>query len=180
MTLSRRTRRGYTLIEMLAVMAILVVLGGIAAPALRTFTRDSHVKAGGDTLRGRIADARANAIEDNRPYRLSISPDGTKIRVSVDDPMSVAATEDSDEPTVIESELPKDVTVVRDEDALGPATTDDAGWIKVATFLPNGTCKEDSALLEVREPGSKSLLVRIRGLTATATISTGSLGGAKK
>jgi len=100
--------------------------------------------------------------------------------VSVDDAMSVAATEDSDEPTVIESELPKDVTIVRDEDALGPATTDDAGWIKVATFLPNGTCKEDSALLEVREPGSKPLLVRIRGLTATATISTGSLGGAKK
>jgi len=170
-----RNRRGYSLIEVLAVMSLLVVLGGIIAPTIRTFGRDSNIKAGTDTLRGRVADARSAAIEDNRPYRLSISPDGTKIRVSPDDETSETAAnaDDTDEPTTIESDLPKNITIVPETDEATQQVVDSEGWVRVATFLPNGTCREDSAVMEIREPGSLSKVVRIRGLTATASVSNG-------
>ncbi len=187
MLVRNRSRRGYSLIEVIAVMALLVVLGGITAPTIRTFGRDSKIKAGTDVVRGRVADARAAAIDSNRPYRLSVSPDGTKLRVSPDDAAlagSAANPDELDGPTIIETDLPKDITIVPETDAELQAVVDAEGWVRVATFLPNGTCREDSAVIEVREPGTLTVIVRVRGLTATATVTTSTatstLAGAKK
>src|SRR4051812_631594 len=84
MTAARSRRPGYTLVELIVVMAILLVLGAMLAPTLRATSRDTNVKAGADIVRGRMEEARANAIEDSRPYRFSVSVDGTRVRVSPD------------------------------------------------------------------------------------------------
>lgn len=166
-------RTGFTLIEVLAVTVVLVVLGAILAPTLRLFSRDTGVLAGADLIRGRIADARGEAMGHGRPYRLAVSQDGTRVRIAPDDQaFSVATTTADDEaaPRVAEVAMPKDVTAVS-EPPDGSAPVEDAdGWTRVATFLPDGTCREDVVVIRVRQPNVYPVLVRVRGLTGAATV----------
>jgi type II secretory pathway pseudopilin PulG len=166
-------RSGISLVEILVTMAVIVAIGGIIAPTIQSLGRNSKSKAAEDTLRGRVADARGAAIEDARPYRLAISPDGLHIRVAPDDQafVNAAASNDEDDagPLITESDLPKDVTIEMQSDDGVENVVDEAGWIRVATFLPDGTCREDSSILTIREPGMPLIRIRIRGLTGTAS-----------
>ena len=180
-TTRRTRRRGASLVEVMATMAVLVILGGILAPTFRTMSRDSKSKAGADTLRGRIADARGAAVEGGRPYRLAISTDGKKVRVAPDEQafvnMAANADDDDNGPMIAESALPADVTATTQHDDGSQATPDDAGWVRVATFQPDGTCREDSATVKIAEPGSRSIYIRIRGLTGAAVTESGPAPG---
>ena len=181
----RKTRRaGYSLLEVLLVLAILIALGGILAPMMTTFSRDTKVKAASDAIMGRIADARASAIERGMPYRLAISEDGQHVRIAPDDQSfaSQAATTDEDEgPLVAEEMLPTDVLVSQVlDDSSTPTVTDQAGWHRIATFLPDGTCREDLATIQVKEPGVYPILIRIRGLTGSATLTSGTQQGTNR
>lgn len=174
MTAIRRHRRsGVTLIEVLAVLSVLIILGGVVLPTLYGFQRDTKIKAAGDMIRGRIAEARASAIGQVRAYCLYVSTDGTRVRIAPDDSdfASATFTEDDEAPVVAEEELPKPVTATPLFANTGQGGMDEGGWIQVATFLSDGTCKEDSAELELKEPGCYSLRVKIRGLTGAATVS---------
>ena len=175
-----RSRAGYTLMEVLVVLAILIILAAILAPTFNSFSRDTKVKAATDTIMARIADARASAIERGLPYRLALSEDGMHIRIAPDDQAYANHTvmsDDEDNPLVAEADFPKDVTVQQIMDDEFQAVTDQAGWTRVATFLPDGTCREDLAVLQVREPGVYTILIRIRGLTGAATTSHGTMQG---
>jgi hypothetical protein len=158
--------------ELLAVIAILTALGGVLVPTLNGLAGDTKVKAGADVVRARLAEARAAAIGDGRAYRVAVSQDGTKLRVAPDE-LDFAASETAEDttagPVVAEDTLPNPVTVVPVADEGAPPVVDQAGWVRIVTFLPDGTCREASAAVEVREPGVHSILVRIRGLTGAAT-----------
>ena len=180
---SPRSRAGYTLMEVLVVLAILIILGALLAPTFNSFSRDTKVKAATDTIMARIADARASAIERGLPYRLALSEDGLHLRIAPDDQAYANHTVTSDEddnPLVAEADFPKDVTVQHLMDEESQAVTDQAGWVRVATFLPDGTCREDLAVIQVREPGVYPILIRIRGLTGAATTSHGTMQGTNR
>jgi len=165
-------RSGFTLVEVLAVMTVLVILAAILAPSLRSFTRDTKVQAASDLIRGRIADARGEAMEHGRPYRLAVSQDGKKVRIAPDDQNFDTATVTSDEiaPMVAEDALPKDVTATsQPQDGTAPAVDAD-GWTRVVTFQPDGTCREDAVVIRIRQPNMYPIVIRIRGLTGAATV----------
>ncbi|MGL6073660.1 MAG: pilus assembly FimT family protein [Fimbriiglobus sp.] len=170
---SSQHRPGISLVEVMVTMAVIVAIGGVLAPTIRSISSNTKSKAAEDTLRGRVADARGAAIEEARPYRLAISPDGLHLRVAPDDRAFVnAAASDDDEdsgPIISETDLPKDVKIELESDDGGENVVDEAGWIRVATFLPDGTCREDSSILTIREPGVPAIRIRIRGLTGTAS-----------
>ncbi len=170
--MTARRRAGFTLVELLAVMAVLLVLTAILAPGLRLFSRDSKLLAGSDLLRGRIADARGEAMEHGRPYRLALSQDGLKVRVAPDDQNFDTATLTTDEasPKVSEDDFPKDVTATSEPPDGSPPTVDADGWTRVATFQPDGTCREDAVVIRVSQPNMYPVLIRIRGLTGAATV----------
>jgi prepilin-type N-terminal cleavage/methylation domain-containing protein len=168
MTAARRRRSGFSLIEVLCVVAVLTTLAALIAPNVMGTKRDSRVRAGADTLRGRIADARGQAMEDGRAYRLAVSQDGKRVRVAPDN--SGFAAMDDELPYVYEEELPPDVVAELLSGDGQPLEVDEAGWVRVATFLPDGTCREDLAQVRLREPGVYTLVVRVRGLTGASSV----------
>jgi type II secretory pathway pseudopilin PulG len=174
-TAARAARRAaFSLVEVQVVIAILIILAGLIAPNVAGLKRDSRVKAGADTLRGRMSEARGQAMGHGRPYRMSLSEDGRRLRVAPDVPgyaqlEPTTSDADTDAPLVVEESFPDTVTalpLLGDDQA---AVVDDSGWVRVATFLPDGTCREDSVVIELREPGVYPIQVRLRGLTGAVT-----------
>jgi prepilin-type N-terminal cleavage/methylation domain-containing protein len=171
----RRTRRrGYTLLELMAVMAALLVLGVMILPTLSGIRGNTNLKASEDVLRSLLAQARAKAIEDGKNYKMTFSEDGRNVRIEPDVNSitgEAVAPDGYDRPIIREEELPKGVTVaILDLQDQGTPAPDAAGRQRVATLLPDGTCREDSVFVQLTESDLKPLTLRIRGLTGNITV----------
>lgn len=171
---SAHVRRGYSLLEMLVVVAALTILGVAIIPTLSGMRGDSRVKAAADVVRGRIADARSKAMEAGQSFKLSVSQDGTKLRVSQqsDDQTTTAQT------SLVEDDLPQGVSCRLDMDEEFLAS-EEAGWQHLATFQPDGTCREDRIQIWLQEVGVNPLLLTLRGLTGSTTMSTSTKTGTR-
>ena len=173
MTRRRQRRPGFTLIEMVVVVAVLVIIGGVILPTLAGMTGNTKVKASADSVKARLLEARLAAMEQGRPYVFSISPDGTQVRVAPDE--TVDAPQAPDGGTVpdirITETLPDDITVAKQNNASNDMNSQTAdGFTPVATFQPDGTCKEDSPDIEVQEGKVAGVVIRVRGLTGAVTV----------
>lgn len=178
----RNTRRGFTLLEILLVMAVLLILAAVTIPSLSSLYGNVRQRAAADVVRARLADARALAMETGTAYRVAISADNTKIRVGPDGadfgdlPASAQATGTA---KVIESTLEK-ATVERGiEPDEPPAVVDASGWMTVVTFLHDGTCKEDTVMVRILEGDFPPLRIQIRGVTGGTRTLPQVAGGAK-
>lgn len=69
--------RGFTLIEMLVVLAILGLIGGIAFPRLQQAVRLQEFRTAGATVAAVLREARARAVRTGRPVRFAANADGT-------------------------------------------------------------------------------------------------------
>ena len=170
--MTARYRRGYTLFELIVVMAVLLLLAAIILPSLSAFRGDTRHRAAADTIRSELAVARARAMEEGRPYRVAIShPDGKRIRRGpdgIDFTQSAPFDGPSGSAAVVDYEFDYVTASVVSETDLQPEPT--AGWITIATLLPDGTCREDTSLVVITEPDNGSLRVRVRGLTGSARV----------
>jgi len=178
--MTRPRRAGYTLLEMVAVLAVLVILGAVIVPSLSGFYGNTKQRAAADILRTRLAEARAKAMERGTPFRVAIHTDKNRIRVApdtedfasipADDPPSYnsLATEDTlDEATV---EL---ITEQSDE---RPA--DSGGWLTLATMRGDGSSKESrSAMVSIKQRDFAPIQIQVRGLTGQARTVPASTGG---
>ena len=98
---TRPPRRGFTLVEVIVVMAILILLAIIVLPSLGAFRGDTRSRAAGDVIRGELAVARARAKDEGKPYRVALSPDGRRLR-RAPDAADFAQAPASDQPTWVE------------------------------------------------------------------------------
>ena len=170
---ARPARPGYTLVEIMAVVAVLVILAAFLGPTLSGMNRDTRVKAAADTIRARANDARASAVGGNKTYRLALSANNSQLRIAPDDEAfdtQATTDDDGDKPIVAVEEFPAGVTVRLIPTGAQAPVADGAGWVRAATFLPDGTCREDQVILEVRELGVTPVWVRIRGLTGGTSV----------
>ncbi len=168
----RRTpRRGYTILEILVVLAVLVILGAAIVPTMSGYRGNTRQKSAGDGIRARLADARAKAMEKGTWYRLAISTDKTRIRLAPDGP-DFGSSGTPDVPafnaSVSEDQFEEGVTAELkfDSDDMQPVTSGE--WITIATVGPDGTCKEDAVTVVVKEGDYKPIEIRISGVTGTA------------
>jgi prepilin-type N-terminal cleavage/methylation domain-containing protein len=166
-----RLRVGYTLLELLVVLAVILILGMAVTLTLEGNYANTRQKAAADLIRARLADARAKAMERGQWYRLAVSQDGSRLRVAPD--TAEFASLPADDPPALNS--------IVTEDRLDRATihvlaegenelVQEGDWITIATLKPDGTCKEDRVLLEVREANRSPIYIRIRGITGTAAV----------
>ena len=181
-------RSGFTLIELLAVLAVLLVLAAVTLPSFNGLKGNTHQKAAADLMQARIADARGRAMFFGTAYRLATHKDGTRLRLAPDGPDF--ASQHADNPPTGASRVSED-NLDRASAGLGadpdadpsspaPAGDDGSGWVTVATFLPDGTCREDRAMVEIHETNFPPIRILIRGVSGGSRIlhpTNGKTGG---
>jgi prepilin-type N-terminal cleavage/methylation domain-containing protein len=167
-------RRGFTLFEMLIVLAIIVVVSALAVPVIRTMLDDAHMNAGADMVRARLADARAKAFDSGKPWKFAYLPSSGIFQLAAedDDEWSGSDHEPKEMPNCIRGELPKDVllAVNRDDIAGAQGTPQATGdWKTLAVFTGDGSAREDS-MVYIGKASYMPLRLRLRGLTGAVTV----------
>jgi prepilin-type N-terminal cleavage/methylation domain-containing protein len=182
-----RSRRGYTLLELAIVVAILAIVAAAAYPTMESMYADLQVSSAVDQVRAAWTSARVRAVDEGRPYRFAVVPGKGNFRIAPDSSEfwtgsggSTANTGDNstDKPLLFEDALPKGVAfAVADSAALAAiddtklpiGSVDPAQYSSVATFLPDGTSREDVRVIFSRK-GVPPIVLRIRGITGAVTV----------
>lgn len=169
-----QTRRaGFTILELVVVLAILIILGALTLPSLFSLRGNAYQKAGVDQLRASIADARGLAMSESVPYRLAASKDGKRLRTAPDtaDFATMAVPTGRSSGAKSMEVAPESVTYeVESGNDEGADQAGEDDWLTIAIFLPNGTCRQTQSVVAVHEANFPPIRVLLRGLTGTATI----------
>ena len=177
-----RRRRGYTLLEVMIVCAILAVVATLTYPSLRGMYPYFKLQGGADAVRAAWAHARSRAIEEGRPYRFSLDDRGTHFRVAPDrEDYWAGGSRPEGDPDghglILEQALPAGVRMAANGEApsLDGSESDrenapsSGNWIPTATFLPDGTAKQDVRLL-MQIKGARGNQLHLRALTGTVLV----------
>src|SRR5262249_30662761 len=147
-------RRGYTLFELMLVMALLVIISALAVPLIfEGLYGDTKVTTASDVVRARWADCRAQAVEEGRPYVFSVVPTPAKFTVAPcrgtpqgGSPLNPAGDAPNGKPVlVIEDPFPKGVRFGAGDTPVNAEADEPTGgdYVPVAIFLPDGTAQDD-------------------------------------
>jgi prepilin-type N-terminal cleavage/methylation domain-containing protein len=182
---ARPPRHGFTLLEVVLVMALIVMVAALVYPSYNAAQGYFKMNAAVDAMRAACAQARAHAIEEGRPYRIAIVPDTGNYRVAPDAPEFWAGSAPAFDPEnpalVLEKALPKGVrfsfqsaspTTLPDNDngpADDPANVAPGSWSSAITFNPDGSARDDVEIL-FQVKGAMPTKLMVRGLTGTTRV----------
>ncbi|MCA9168681.1 MAG: prepilin-type N-terminal cleavage/methylation domain-containing protein [Planctomycetales bacterium] len=107
-------RSGYTLLELMLVLALLTAIAGMSWPALMRPWSRSLVQQAAQEFSSQVMDARLRAIEESRTYRVRWKPGSTEYEISspAGEAELSAARDDA-----TRSAIPDDPSALRDPDA---------------------------------------------------------------
>jgi prepilin-type N-terminal cleavage/methylation domain-containing protein len=186
-------RRGYTLMEMLLVLAILVVAAAVSAPALRGVMRNAELRAAAETVRAQWTRAHVAAMKTGRIQVFHYEIGGRKYKttpwMSDDDALESAAGESpsgfsapiaagsAEFPT--DKELPEGAKFVGGDMAndnrsltieteIAQLSQDSVQWSRPILFYPDGTSSD--AYVIVGNDFELGMRVELRGLTGVVKI----------
>lgn len=168
----RRIRSGFTLLELMLVMVILVIAASLSLPAMEAMMADGRLKAARDMVRARWADIRGLAMREGRPYKFSIIQQTGKFRI---EPEDVSAPSDTDDPPMIlEDELPQPIVFVSQTTG-GQSSTINAGagssggYECLVVYLADGSARDDVQMLFGKE-GTRPIGLQLRSYTGAVTM----------
>jgi Tfp pilus assembly protein FimT len=181
------TRRSFTLLEMVLVLAVVVILTALVLPSMATLYRQYKVAAAADSIKAAMTSARAQAVEDGQPYSFAILTGKSNFRVAPENPgywaggAPPAADSTGNKPFILEDHLPNSIIFTEGEHGALPDAEEDTvvsqvsaeQWKKVATFLPDGTARDDVTIV-VRGHGGRPMIVTLRSFTGSVTARRGS------
>ncbi len=181
LTINRES--GFTLIELILVMAIIVLVGALAGPSIvQTFSRQTLEK-GADRVRIAMGQARVNAIRTGDVYAVFVLEGGAWFQVapfSQAQAMSTAASQRQmlaarrEQSEYEEDLLPPGITFYRgtiavDNRAAVVLDTGNAeGRLRPILFYPDGTSQD--ARLTIQNDKGNFVEIRLRGLTGISSL----------
>lgn len=191
---AEKPRCGYTLLEMLMVLSVLVVMTAIVFPPLNRMYADHFLKRSVEEVRVKLTSTRIHALDSGVTYQFRFEPEGQHYLMIPYESDVLAAPDASsgDSATTLggasfkyAGKLPEDIRFAFEEDVDGTAERlpdelldglpdahdlKDAAWSPPLLFYPDGTAIDAT----FRAIDSKSQLVRlsVRGLTGAVTVSS--------
>jgi len=185
-----QARKAYTLLELVLVMALLVMLTALAYPSLEGMLADFRVSQATDMVRTAWARARAQAMNEGRPYRFSVLQNKGNYRLAPDTPdywsgNDPQPSDPSNPPLILEGALPKGVRFATDgsgsadsgpggDSSLPAGSVDSSQWVTTATFLPDGSALDDVSIAFAGRT-VKPVTLKLRSLTGAATVQSGQM-----
>lgn len=181
---SRVFKRGFTLLELIMVVAILILIAALSIPALsRTFTSQKLDKAA-DQVRSQMNRARIKSMKTGEVHALFYELGGDTFRIAefnselqnILDQRS-RRNEDQHQSNVDfgNDRLPRDVRFVGhavEEDARASQTMSevnaDTGQLLPILFYPDGTAQD--ATLYIQNVKGDMVSVNLRGLTGSTSV----------
>ncbi len=194
--LSSRLRRtkaaGFTFVEMLLVVALLLIMAGIVFPPVLRLMADQPLKEGTERARQQLANVRLRALDSSVAWQFRFEPGGRKFLwmpheaestgpVTADDSSAQTTTNGSGLQT---GELPNGINFAADlngvpfgierlpQELLAGRSDSyqltQASWSIPVVFQPNGSSSDvELAVLDARD---RQMRLAIRGLTGGVTV----------
>jgi prepilin-type N-terminal cleavage/methylation domain-containing protein len=185
-----RTSGGYTLMELLLVLAIIVVAAAAVAPSLRNIARNATLRSAASDVRAALTRAHVLAMKTGRIHVFQYEPNGAKYKIEpwiADDDALESKDGGSDlgaappaASAARELILPDGITF-----ALGDAASTSRGqhveeeltsmggigatWSRPILFYPDGTAAD--AFVVVANDRDVGIRVNLRGITSAVTVS---------
>lgn len=183
---------GFTLFEILLVLALMVVIAGLVMPAISNSLSHARLTSGGEIVRAAWGKARLAAMQAGEAYVFRYEDSGSRYQIvqlaalsaegSADLNMLPPLTEEDEEYAeadmlrLSKSRLPTEIVFAQGRVAAVPQTAGVAatsptmavsgGWSQPIMFYPDGTTS-DAAVLVANADG-ETLRVTLRGLTGTS------------
>lgn len=189
----RRRRCAYTLLELLLVMAVLLLLVGIAWPGVNGMYERHRLRSAVEEVRKRLAGSRVKAIDAGLVYQFRYEPGGRNYVIlpyqaaghrPLVGPSAAGALEGASQPLPSYSgQLPEtmrfepadDFQSVLEQletggisDIAGPGAAVATSWSAPILFAPDGMATD--AAFDVLDEKDRSIRVSVRGLTAAVTV----------
>jgi prepilin-type N-terminal cleavage/methylation domain-containing protein len=189
----RPRRRGFTLVEVLVVFAIILLISALAIPLIRKPLVKGEVQNAADSVRTKFYHARIGAMRSRHVYTFQYQPGSGSYRVSPEDHASTAQptndpststqqdpeTADGDHQPSEDGSLPDGMRFLADDtpdpDAGEQTSTTVAqsgdggnGWSEPIFFYPDGTTSD--ARLIVASGHGYAVHIRLRGVTGNVVV----------
>jgi prepilin-type N-terminal cleavage/methylation domain-containing protein len=188
-------RPAFTLIEIMLVLAVMVAIAAVSAPALRGVMRRQKLQSAADAVRADLTRAHVQAMKTGRVQVFRAEIGGRKYKlepyIAGDDAIeSIAGAQDTSgkvygpgvfdasAPVASQRELPEGTTfVVGDAISASRAAPieaelyelgQDVAWSEPILFYPDGTCSD--AHLVVGNEQQVGMRLDLRGMTGVVTL----------
>jgi type II secretion system protein H len=178
----RRSRHGFTLVEVLLVLALIIALGAIVWPAIDGPFAAERLRAAAEQLQADLARARVAAVDSGTPHRLTLIPGRRDYAAFVAGFGTAQLPGPTADPAAVNvlpiftRMLPDEITLQAIElaatSAAPPAAATGATEV---LFQPDGTTSTVKIVLV--NDRQMQVSVRLRGLTGAAAVSDVSAAG---
>jgi len=188
-------RRGYTLVEILLVTAIIVIVAAIAAPSFRGTMRHMSLQSAANEVRAELTRAHVLAMKTGRTQVFQYEVGGDKYKIEKwaagDEELEGAGGETTPVPSPQtisaegllpgERKLPEGTKFVMGDSAMGTRSqrieeelmsTGGANWSRPILFFPDGSSVD--AFVVVGNEFDRGIRVELRGMTGAVKVGNAS------